>query len=680
METAVGVVTGTGLVALNAPYNYSADVSIDGINLKSLGELTATLTATQQPDVDSPAEASPGPGVLPIALEGLANLATQVQGTFSPWELEAKGRGESASITVDAREITSLIKPTLLEAASFRFGYNKNGLTLSDVKANTAGGTIAASLNMPLADEATGNIALQLTAVHLQTVIALPAGLAGDGSVDVKATFGPQQETGQRPLSVEATASLTKLLVRQVPVGDAKARFTLKEGLATYDLTGSALNGSLAAKGTWPVAAPATTGAGELTLLNADLSKFSLIGGASVPRIGGKLIAEIKYTKAETVTASGFIEVNDVRANGELITERLRGRLIYDKTSLRFANEGGSFAGGALNLGLQVDPSDFSQGTIDFQLRRVDVAKVAALVPGAEGQATGTLNLRLKSSLRNPYRWQGSAELMRGNVAGLTVSEWRVPLDIDASPNIGKVVIKMQRTTLRAVGGRGTASFTVEQGFATQLNADISFTNLAASDVLGSFANQIPGGRITGTAKLSSRNFRGLGDLEGSIRADIRGGQAGNLPVVGSAVDLIKLPIGGGNIDKGEFRADLRGGLARIERFSLVGKAFRFYAEGTIALSSERLALDVVVDTSPARQDRLLAGILLRQAVLYATPYGWIERANRFIAERALYLRITGTIRRPIVQVRAQEQLQQEAVRFFLDELAAPVPGGVPAP
>ncbi|HEX6984268.1 MAG TPA: hypothetical protein VF170_02775, partial [Planctomycetaceae bacterium] len=125
----------------------------------------------------------------------------------------------------------------------------------------------------------------------------------------------------------------------------------------------------------------------------------------------------------------------------------------------------------------------------------------------------------------------------------------------------------------------------------------------------------------------------------------------------------------------------VRRGVARVDELTLAGPAFRIFAEGAVALASGRLALDVVADTSPARADRLLAGFLLRQFVDYGTPIGWIERANRLIAERAIYLRVTGTIRRPVIRVRPVEQLGQEAVRFFLNELAAPVGGEIePAP
>jgi hypothetical protein len=69
----------------------------------------------------------------------------------------------------------------------------------------------------------------------------------------------------------------------------------------------------------------------------------------------------------------------------------------------------------------------------------------------------------------------------------------------------------------------------------------------------------------------------------------------------------------------------------------------------------------------------------LRQFVDYATPIGWIEQANRFISERAIYLRVTGTVDRPVVRVRPFEQLGQEGVRFFLSEIAVPLGNGSPA-
>jgi hypothetical protein len=211
-----------------------------------------------------------------------------------------------------------------------------------------------------------------------------------------------------------------------------------------------------------------------------------------------------------------------------------------------------------------------------------------------------------------------------------------------------------------------------------RLDLESTFTNLDAAEVIDGegVGSRLAGGRISGMMQLSARNLRTISDLEGSLIATIEGSRAQNLPVIGSVFDVARLPTGGGGtVEQGEIRVFVRRGVARIDELTLAGASFRLFAEGTVALGSQRLALDVVADTTPGRSDRLIAAFLLRQLVDYTTPIGWLEQANRFISERAIYLRVTGTVDRPVVRVRPFEQLGQEGVRFFLNQIATPVGG-----
>ncbi len=347
---------------------------------------------------------------------------------------------------------------------------------------------------------------------------------------------------------------------------------------------------------------------------------------------------------------------------------------------IRVENAAGAYAGGTVSFAALLDANAPSRGTVEVLLRRADANRAFGWIPGLE-PLTGTADLRLRGNLGSLWRWQGEGEVTRGSYGPIAFSTWRVPLDIDANPLRGAMRIVARRTAIRAARGRGILSLTVDLGISPRLDLDATFDRFDAGQLLDGLGERAPGGRISGRVNLSGSNLRSLADLDGSIVATLEGCRAGGLPIVGSVFDVVRLPTGsGGTVDRGELRAYLRRGVARVEELSLSGPNLRLYADGTIALVSQRLALDVVADTSPARADRVLAGFLLRQVIDYATPIGWIERANRLIAERAVYLRVTGTVSRPNVRIRPFEQLGQEGVRFFLNELAAPVGGNTLAP
>src|SRR5439155_24355664 len=102
----------------------------------------------------------------------------------------------------------------------------------------------------------------------------------------------------------------------------------------------------------------------------------------------------------------------------------------------------------------------------------------------------------------------------------------------------------------------------------------------------------------------------------------------------------------------GRLRARLARGLLRIQSLTLEGDAGRVWVDGTVTPPQGRLNLNVVAATralgaSPAVLRRLGVGLSLTGP----TPVGLAFQARSYLASRAIYLRVTGTVRSPTIRV-----------------------------
>jgi translocation and assembly module TamB len=98
------------------------------------------------------------------------------------------------------------------------------------------------------------------------------------------------------------------------------------------------------------------------------------------------------------------------------------------------------------------------------------------------------------------------------------------------------------------------------------------------------------------------------------------------------------------------------------------------FAEGTVGLGGQ-LGLDVLAQTGRVGLDPARLRLLgLRVPAVGPVPLTVLIEANRYLSNRLLHLRVTGTVRSPSVRVLPLLTLTQEAVRYFLNRYEIPQP------
>jgi translocation and assembly module TamB len=315
------------------------------------------------------------------------------------------------------------------------------------------------------------------------------------------------------------------------------------------------------------------------------------------------------------------------------------------------------------------------QGWFNLALDQAQAAQLLAPWPALRTEVEGPVDARLRGTLGREVSGTGLVALGRGRVFGLTVTEWRLPLDFYFVPRRGRGQIDIRDSTAQAASGRvtGQASFTWDVG--NRLDGSLRFYGVQLQQLLQSLGSlgQSGAGLVTGRVDFAGTDVRSPDDLTADMQANFQQTQAVNIPVLSQLVQLIPGLSSGTWFTSGDLRARLAGGVVRLQRLGLKGSLVQLFVEGTINLQG-RLNLDVRANTGIGVNPSLLRLIGLRLPLAGPIPAGLILEASNLLSPRLIHLRVTGTVRSPTIQFEPITLLGQEAVLFFLGRAAGAGP------
>src|SRR5207248_2832381 len=121
-------------------------------------------------------------------------------------------------------------------------------------------------------------------------------------------------------------------------------------------------------------------------------------------------------------------------------------------------------------------------------------------------------------------------------------------------------------------------------------------------------------------------------------------------------------------------RARLDRGVLRVQSLALEGGTLKLHADGTVSLGGS-LNLNVVAKTGDVGLPTVRLGVIgLRIPIYGPLPITLLQEVSNLLANRVIYLTVTGTIQSPVVRARPLPMLSEEAVRFFLNRANLPIP------
>src|SRR5262249_8192935 len=154
----------------------------------------------------------------------------------------------------------------------------------------------------------------------------------------------------------------------------------------------------------------------------------------------------------------------------------------------------------------------------------------------------------------------------RGKLAGVEVIDWHLPFDWTVAPGSGRGEINLRESSLHVAQGRATGRATFAFGEANRLEGQITFLGLDLGPLLreSRAVSQTGTGRLAGRFEFGSSDFRGLGDLNGTLDATLTQTQTEDIPLLGQLTPYLKSGLtAASTFNSGSLRAILSRGIIR---------------------------------------------------------------------------------------------------------------------
>ena len=641
-------------LAVVAPYTFQAKAAIPQADLAMLNRLA--------PDFR-----------LPVSIVGKIGTQATAKGTLSPLAFVTEGNAAGANLKIE---------DVLVQKASFRFAATEKSLAIQDLALDLYDGHVNGAATIPLQENVAGKVNIGLknvdAAALVKSIPAIPIKVRGQIDGSVQGDMPPVKNGAAREFLAQIDLQAPKLVVQNVPAEKLVGAINYKPGAIDYKLEGKTLGGSFELEGSVPLkgkAAPKKQG--RLEINNLSIARLLQTFGANenVVNLSGQVHLDFTYDQEalnEIPTGSGTVRFTNVRWQDAAAPSDVTGDIILEDNVLRLRELTANIGSGQLRAQATVNLRRPDRGFFLIKLDNVEASRL--LRPWLGDQVRGPIQGSIRGSLGAEMAGRIEAELVRGEVAGLSVTQWRIPATWRYSPLQQQGQIDILETTAQLASGRASGRASIGFGFATRVDAQLQLVRADMRNLLRETigSTSLGGGYFTGKIVVKGDNVRSLEDLDGSIDAAFSQTHATAVPVLGDIAPL--LGIGGSTtFQKGDMKARLDRGVFRIQRLSLEGGLYKLFIDGTADVQG-RLNLNVVANTgnllTNAPGFRLLA---LRFPIAGNVPLSLLQESNIFLANRVIYARVTGSVRNPNTRILPLPTLQQEAIRFFLFSSGVPI-------
>jgi hypothetical protein len=663
-----GALNASGELTLSAPYRYSTQVHLSGMDLARLDRLSPDLR-------------------LPVSVAGSLDLEARPEGTLRPTVLNVSGSARARDLNVDGVPIDSL---------RLDWVRNPSEWLVSDLRARLFDGEITGSVTLPVAVTAQGAADLQLQHVDAQAFgkafPAVPVRLEGRVSGSISGRLAAAAPGRPRALSAKIELKAPQLRVQGIATERVTGSIDYQPpGAASYRLEGESLGGRFKLEGKLPPrltapaekpgAPPANPPDGRLQVEGVRLGRLwrvyhlqdtlGPLQGAFALDLPFRHVGADRHPEGE-----GRFQIANLRWDSEDIAPNLQGDVRLTREGLEVRDLTGSLTQGIARLSFLAPLEQNRGGWFTLSLLQVEASRLLLPWPSLAGRVQGPVDVALRGRLGTEWNGGGTVVFGPGRLAGIDVTEWNLPVQFAFAPRQGRGDLTVSDSYATVAHGRvlGRADVTFSDG--ARVDGHLRFfdvdlhTLLASAGDVGSIAS----GRLSGRLDLGGTNVHSVNDLTGTLTANLRQSQAMQLPVLRQITPYLRLGMSSETFHTGDIEARLDRGVVRLQRFNLQGGLFQLVIQGTVNLDG-RLNLDVYGRTGnvtllpPAL--RLLG---LRIPLIGPIPLSVIREASLLLARSSIHLRVTGSIRNPVVQVQPLALLTEEAVRYFLLRVIIPAP------
>jgi uncharacterized protein involved in outer membrane biogenesis len=670
-------------------------LGVEGLEAQGSANLTLRdnypfLVRIELNQVDLSAVKKLTPGLnLPLTVEGQLTAGANLRGSLAPFKVGSSG-------TVDATKLK--LGDVNFSALKTGWKLDERKLTLSDLSAQLYKGQVSGSAVMPLRDEEGGSIDLAVKGLDVGGLVkdlkGFPLRLSGEASGKLEGKLNPAKAGGERELISQLNLDAPRLLVQNVPAEKIRARINYQSGVVRYKVEGSALGGTFDIEGRWPATVKPAAGEqpeeqnppedpprgteGTIRFRQARLGRLmrALTGQDAPSPLGGIIDLELRYETDASgeLQGTGRLILRQLSWEHTELAASLSGAIRLRNSILELRDFGGEVAGGLVRFRAGFHLKNAERGWADLRLEHMELARLAAFVPRAESAAQGPIDLHVHVRLGREWHGSGEAHLVRGKIAGLEVSEWRLPFRFSYLPDVNSGQVRVDDSSLQVGAGRATVRVTAGWEVGLRLDGAIVFRAIEVRSLGQTFValeHQLGSGRLSGRFDFAGQDIHALQDLNARLDVDFAQAQPLQLPVLSQITPYLRGVTTSTSFEKGDLRATLGRGIWRVRRLALLGSFANVFAEGTVTLQQSRLDLEVTARTG----ELVVNPVLLRLVSLSLGQPLSIEvlaRASEWLSNRVVHLHIGGTIRNPDIHVERLRLLTDETIRFFFLQAARP--------
>lgn len=307
-----------------------------------------------------------------------------------------------------------------------------------------------------------------------------------------------------------------------------------------------------------------------------------------------------------------------------------------------------------------------------FNLALANVEASQLMGPWLGVHVKGPVTARIRGTLGASWRGTANLELPRGEVFGLEVTQWQLPVQWQYAPGTGRAQLEVYDTSAVVARGRVLGKASLSWGASLRVEGNLRFSGVDLQTLLRQLfgPTQLGGGQITGRFDFSGSDVHSVNDLSGNIVASFSQAQALLLPILSQVAPYLGMGPST-TFQRGDLRTRLDHGVFHIQQLALEGGYLQLYVNGTVSLEG-RLNLNVAAKTGELGAPTGLRALALFIPIVGPIPQIVLQEANSLLASRVINLDMTGTVHNPVLRLRPL--LTDEVVRFFLNRSKLPIP------
>ena len=673
--------TGKGEIQFKDDYPFQAEIILARGDLTSLNRLAPAFRP-------------------PFELKGRTQLEGTAKGTLKPFHFDTNGKLHATNLVVERFTVDDV---------AFRWSKDKNDLKLDAIKMNLYGGSVTGTARLPLSAAAPGGAKLAISNLNVQAMAkalpAFPVRLEGKISGTVQGKLSAAAGDRPRTWTSDLEVTAPKLRVQGIPAEKLKGNIASNGGKTSYHLQGETLGGTFTLKGDLPEttkekkkakepvgqggpellpmaalavavrqpAAAESAGRGRLELRGARLERlwdaYNISGGLAHLKGRFSIVLDYRHTEPDYYPiGNGTFSIVNIRWDDVPLGDSLQGDVNLAANAFQLNNVSGEVAGGLFQGQFVFGVKANTRSYFRIELQQVEASRLLVPLPDVAAHVKGPVDVNLRGRIGRQWTGNGGATLVRGQIYGMDITEWRLPLTFAFSPSQGTGELTIRDSHARVAQGRARFENTMNWGNGLRLTGRLLFyqvnlrTLLRHSPSVSAYAS----GRVSGRIDLAGSEMHSLNDLTAIVQARMAQGQALQMPVLRQITPYLRPGASSARFQSGELKGRLAGGLFRIQRATLVGDFLKLLILGTINLAGN-LDLEVTAQTglycvNPARTE----GVRARIPILGAIPRLVLYEASALLSAAVVHLHVTGTVRSPIIRVQPLVVLTEEAIRFFL--------------